>query len=825
MNAKKLTNEQLSILNVCETYCLDVNRNIKVDFIGKSNLWIDNVDESSSIDLTRSIICAAISETAPGQLSIVGYDSDLSGVFAPFAMLSSGESKQLLLIDTEEELKRQLGFIRQQIQGVQNVIQGRAGSLTEFRRTTGRPIEGYQLIVLILDMGMIDIDLRAKIALLMKSGPCAGVSFLVVSPTQMSISTSDNETFDIGVEDVVSNVSVLEVEGNVATLAKTKIEAQFSSVSCLDCLQVTQKAISLAHSTALPVVKFDELHDLNSVWHKNTIDGVTFTIGKYGVNDVEITLGDEVNQRHNALITGAVGQGKSNLISVIIHSLCVNYSPKELNLYLLDFKEGVTFKAFSNIGKDDYLPHARALGLESDVDFGLAVLNFLFDEYRRRMALLKENGVKSIKEFREQNKYFEMPRIVVVIDEFQMMFGDDLQVGQVVVDLLEKSVRLFRAAGIHFILSSQTLSGNVTLAQKRDSIFSQVPVRIALKNSLNESFQTLSLNNPAAAFLRPREAIVNLDYGEASQNRKSVIAFADEKVLKPVRQLWWEREKNTYLPPYVFESERHASIGEDSSAVIALRANANAPTALIGSRISIDGSKLEIPLPSEPGRNVAIIGTPDSDCNHAIGMIQSAAISLAYQHPKGDARFMVCDFTNKLAINRQYPQFSELMENAGYFIESVSQENFSDTLGNLLEQQDSNETVYVFGIGMDRWEYEKDPYGQGSPLKNFVETGASRGLHFIGWWIKSSSFNEQVSGYGSSDAFNTKVFLRVDERTVQSLTSPFVRWESRQNRALASDYIEFSDVVPFVPYSPATSDDIAPFRRIDWQMIKPKDRG
>lgn len=182
----------------------------------------------------------------------------------------------------------------------------------------------------------------------------------------------------------------------------------------------------------------------------------------------------------------------------------------------------------------------------------------------------------------------------------------------------------------------------------------------------------------------------------------------------------------------------------------------------------------------------------------------------------------MCDFTERESVTRQYPHFSELMENAGYFIEDVSQENFSDVLKNLLEQQNNDETVYVFGIGMDRWEYEKDPYGQGSPLKNFVETGASKGLHFIGWWIKSSSFNEQVSGYGSSDAFNTKVFLRVDERTVQSLTSPFVRWESRQNRALASDYIEFTDVVPFVPYSPVTSDDVSAFRRINWQTIKPK---
>ena len=83
-------------------------------------------------------------------------------------------------------------------------------------------------------------------------------------------------------------------------------------------------------------------------WTESSVDGLTFCVGKYGINNMEITIGDEINQRHNAVITGAVGQGKSNLISVIIHSLCMRYSPRELQMYLLDFKEGVTFKAFSN---------------------------------------------------------------------------------------------------------------------------------------------------------------------------------------------------------------------------------------------------------------------------------------------------------------------------------------------------------------------------------------------------------------------------------------------------------------------------------------------
>lgn len=52
----------------------------------------------------------------------------------------------------------------QQIQTVQNVIQGRAASLLEFRASTGKPVESYKLIVLSLDMDVLDLALLAKLA-------------------------------------------------------------------------------------------------------------------------------------------------------------------------------------------------------------------------------------------------------------------------------------------------------------------------------------------------------------------------------------------------------------------------------------------------------------------------------------------------------------------------------------------------------------------------------------------------------------------------------------------------------------------------------------
>jgi hypothetical protein len=82
---------------------------------------------------------------------------------------------------------------------------------------------------------------------------------------------------------------------------------------------------------------------------------------------VEIVLGDERGQRHNMLVTGAVGQGESNFLKVFVHSLATRYSPQEVSLYLLDLKEGVTFYPLASTSDSvDWLPQAAVIGLESD---------------------------------------------------------------------------------------------------------------------------------------------------------------------------------------------------------------------------------------------------------------------------------------------------------------------------------------------------------------------------------------------------------------------------------------------------------------------------
>ena len=82
----------MNILEVYDKLQFGSNSHLCIDFVGRGNVWINNTYDLSVTKLARQIIFEAIHNTAPGQLSIIGYDSDLSGVLAPFSTLSSGET-------------------------------------------------------------------------------------------------------------------------------------------------------------------------------------------------------------------------------------------------------------------------------------------------------------------------------------------------------------------------------------------------------------------------------------------------------------------------------------------------------------------------------------------------------------------------------------------------------------------------------------------------------------------------------------------------------------------------------------------------------------
>ena len=757
-------------------------------FIGRSNIWVeDSLVNRDSVRFTQFLMAKALEKTAPGQLEVLVFDDALKGMAAPFQEVNSGGEKILHYINDTQELTETIHHLHEHIQAVLNVIQGRTESLLDFRQQLSPKVEGFKLVVLSTDYELLSDEIKDKLTVLIKAGPAAGVTFLIHSMT-------------LEVNELVLDLSQqCQVDGSTVLDERSGVRGRFDPLSADELIAVSRRVASAVASAQVEPVAFSEVQPLDAPWSQSSRDGISFAVGTYGMSTIEVTLGDELNQRHNALITGAVGQGKSNLISVVVHSLCQRYSPSEVEFYMLDFKEGVTLQAFApDPSTGSFLPHARVLGLDADREYGVNVLRHLFTIYRQRMATFKASGVQNIRQYRLADPEAVMPRIVVVIDEFQMLFGEDDDTAESAVDLLVKGARLFRACGIHFILASQTISSGYLLGGTAgEGLFGQVPVRIALKNSLAESHATLGFKNDAASHLRSREAIVNLDYGELSSNRKTTIAYADDAILAKLRTAWWQQAQGTVTPPEVFEGERRLSLHDDARIVPSLHIG----QAMLGRRISVGAAPLTVDFTTDVGRNLALLGTGQG---HAV--LLNAALSLLHSTPA--AELILLDLIgdwHSPARDAVRAAFEQQLTKIGSTYRVVDKHQADALVDELAERaaftadDASAPPVYIIGFGLERWRTSSEEREEA--VQELFKTAPVSHIHFLLWWKKQTSF-ENCVGYNGSTYFDIKAAMQLDASSaVDFFDDALLRWRGADNRMLVWDAAEMSRPQLVIPYA------------------------
>ena len=205
----------------------------------------------------------------------------------------------------------------------------------------------------------------------------------------------------------------------------------------------------------------------------------------------------------------------------------------------------------------------------------MSVLERLDTELRRRGDLFRRCGVQGLAAYRQAQREEVLPRLLLVIDEFQEFFVKDDKIAQEAALLLDRLVRQGRAFGIHVLLGSQTLAGTYTLSR---STIGQMAVRIALQCSSSDAHLILSEENDAARLLhRPGEAIYNDANGLFEGNHPfQVVWLPDhekESYLHQLRELACERNVQVGRP-VVFEGNAPADPSENPLLHKALQAPA-----------------------------------------------------------------------------------------------------------------------------------------------------------------------------------------------------------------------------------------------------------
>ncbi len=281
-----------------------------------------------------------------------------------------------------------------------------------------------------------------------------------------------------------------------------------------------------------------ELKDLQreqEFWTKSSQFRVSVPVG-WDINHKEVCFEIGGAQNHT-LICGRSGSGKSNFLHVLIQNLAFYYAPNEVQLFLLDYKEGVEFNAYTDPA---ILEHARLVSVASSVGFGVSFLSWLDKETKKRDELFKQFNVKDLSAYR---KHGEMPRLIVVIDEFQVLFSDSATKEKERVEkYLNTILKKGRSYGVHLILATQTMHGSGIT-----SLMSQIANRIALPMDAEDSDSVLS-DGVACELTPPTEGIFNNNGGHKKYHTKMSIPKAPDEFEPFIKRIHKEFNQRNLAP-------------------------------------------------------------------------------------------------------------------------------------------------------------------------------------------------------------------------------------------------------------------------------------
>ncbi|MEU4239085.1 FtsK/SpoIIIE domain-containing protein [Actinoplanes sp. NPDC026619] len=535
-------------------------------------------------------------------------------------------------------------------------------------------------------------------------------------------------------------------------------------------------------SAASRVRLSDLLPDPGETWAADAADGLSTVVGQDGDTPLKLSFND---LGPHWLVGGRAGGGKTAFLINVLYGLGARYSPAEMALYLLDFKEGVSFAEFVPTLRDrTWLPHARAVGVESDREYGLAVLRELDSEMTRRSAAYEQAGVSRFAELR-QAEGKPLPRVLCVIDEFQVLLAGNDPIATEAVALLESLARKGRSYGIHLILASQTVLGVEALYAKRDSVFGQFPVRIALPGGGD----VLEPTNDAAAGLPLGTAVVNTAGGlggprGATRGHERVVRFpdphADKDVLSDLRHKLWGARDPEALPPRIFAGYAHQHLADDPTYRAALAGRAARPAALVGRVIDVNLSTAAFPLDSAPGRHLAIFGSQASGSE----VLDAAARSVAAFHQPRTTRFVIASLV---------AEGDQLAERLAAEIGHRQEVSLVDATGLAAELADLGTPGYRVVFGMDAVSPGSLP-----GLRKLLCDGPGRGVHLLSWWRGLRRFSEETDG--SIGDVAGLMFLNVPQSDVALMLGRPIDWQPRPNRALLHDRHadRTATVVPFL---------------------------
>ncbi|MGW3788271.1 FtsK/SpoIIIE domain-containing protein [Micromonospora chokoriensis] len=699
-----------------------------VPLLDAGHVHLSGDDRAGCDAVVSALLLRAAGRADPGAVRLIGYDPEqLGGGLAGFSPLGTAG---LLTFVGPGGLSPLLDDLVEQIRRInETVLAGEYASLRELAAATGRRPEPWRVAVL---LGGDDLNRheRGQLDRVVRAGAACGVHLVV-----HGVPLPEDPT----VTRVVAGVSGARIGGSAGLPVRLDPPPPASLVT------ETCREIAARVNAGPPPTPFtDLLPPPDLMWRESSADGLTAPIGEGAQGrPVRLTLGD---YPPHALIGGPSGTGKTNLIFAWIGALAARYSPAELEFYLLDFKEGVSFARFAQGRRDpSWLPHMRLVGINvnTDREFGLALLRFLTEELRRRADAAKKHEVTKLAELRAVDPTGHWPRIVAVVDEFQMLLAGRDVVAREAADLLEDLARRGRSQGIHLVLASQDVRG-IEALWGRPALVAQFTLRIALPKAL----RILAERNDAAQSLPRWHAVVNAESGMVEGNEVARIPSAsDWETWSGLQHRLWRMRPADAAPARLFDGDAIPRLA-DAPDFRALTAPPDGtaprnPVALLGEIIDVQSRSAALRLPRAPGRNLAVLGTR---VDEACAVLDAAARSLARQHPPGTARFSIaCLDPDADPIARAL--YDDLADDAAWYDEETVGELMAETAAGLTGPG-SPHYLLLFAVDAAAGALAARAGGRTGleQLRRILHDGPERRTHVLAWWRGVARMRADLGG-------------------------------------------------------------------------------
>ena len=431
---------------ICVTYQADQNSSVFPLFMNYATQLLDLYrDEGVALYF---VDCTNLGANCAEFTSVSGQDED----------------KRINVIRTPEALKEALDTMSDYIiESNTQYLKNEYRSIEEYNQDANMKREVRLLFICNLSE-VKSSELENKLLSILRNGSRCGVhSFVAISSEEYQVSNTIMQSRVTTVSSMIdlcdrifmgTNGSLSFGNGLPEIIAPPQIQSDIVQ----SILNKTVKS-----KQAMAIIPFEE-HAIpfDRYFTETCFDAIRIPIGLTPQGDEYcITLNKDAAYM---LVGGNPSCGKSSLIHTIVLQCLTRYAPENLELYLADLKDGSEFDVYAQRG----VKAVKAVLDDSEPDIAASYLRFIESTVNIRIKTFEKlthlSGqiVKNIEQFyavNNQGHYLpNMPRILLIVDEFQSLYNSSRETGEITNWL----VRMCRTVGIFIIMASQRAQGDAT---------------------------------------------------------------------------------------------------------------------------------------------------------------------------------------------------------------------------------------------------------------------------------------------------------------------------------------------------------------------------